>query len=206
MANGAPKQGVQYVSGTPPQTPVLRPLRQPLYDTEIFSNGDTQQVLFTDNKKFAGGTAKSLADTNMPQSGTLGFPLEFDHVGFTFEFERGTTRPDFNILYKSTVFEWIYGQVTRWLQIRLTRILEGITASGSVSIDGNAAPAEASIIGNGWGVVSNFYNFTTPDRKARRITSTESFKNPILFFPALANLAAARKGTTFMLGILYGQL
>ncbi|MGH8897021.1 MAG: hypothetical protein ACRDZ4_08380, partial [Egibacteraceae bacterium] len=98
MANG-PKQGVQYVSGTPPQTPVLRPLRQPLYDTEIFTNGDTQQVLFTDNKKFAGGTAKSLADTNMPQSGTLGFPLEFDHVGFTFEFERGTSRPDFNILY-----------------------------------------------------------------------------------------------------------
>jgi hypothetical protein len=201
-----PKQGVQYVSGTPPQTPVLRPLRQPLYDTEKFANGDTQQVLFTDNKKFADGTAKSLCDTNMPQSSTLGFPLEFDHVGFVFELERARTRPDFNIIYGCSVFEWIYGQVTRWLQIRLTRIPEGITPSGSVSIDGNAGPAEASIIGNGWGVVSNFYNFTTPDRKARRITSTESFKNPILFFPALANLAATRKGTTFMLGILYGQL
>lgn len=201
------KQGVQYVAGTPPQTPVLRPLRQPLYDTEKFANGDTQQVLFTDNKKFADGTAKSLADTNMPQSSTLGFPLEFDHVGFTFEYQRGTSRADFNILYSGTVFEWIYGQVTRWLQIRLTRIPEGITASGSVSIDGNAAPAEASIIGNGWGVVSNFYNFTTPDRKARRITSTESFKNPILFFPAIAGLTASpRKGTTYMLGILYGQL
>jgi hypothetical protein len=67
----------------------------------------TQQVLFSDNKKFSTGANKTLADTNMPQSGTLGFPLEFDHVGFTFEWERGTTRPDFNILYKGTVFEWI---------------------------------------------------------------------------------------------------
>ena len=29
-AVGAPRGGVQYVVGTPPQTPVLRPLRQPL--------------------------------------------------------------------------------------------------------------------------------------------------------------------------------
>jgi hypothetical protein len=201
-----PKQGVQYVAGTPAQTPVLRPLRQPLYDTEKFSNGDTQQILFSDNRKFADGTAKTLCDTNMPQSGTLGFPLEFDHVGFTFELERGTTRADHNILYGCSVFEWIYGQVTRWLQVRLTRIPEGITSSGSVSIDGQAGPTEASIIGNGWGVTSNFYNFTTPDRKARRITSTESFKNPILFPRTLANLAADRLGTTYVLGILYGQL
>jgi len=99
------EQGVQYVSGTPAQTPVLRPLRQPLYDTELMSNGDTQQILFADNRKFSGGVSKNLSDTNMPQSGTLGFPLEFDHVGFTFEYERGTSRPDFNILYKGTVFE-----------------------------------------------------------------------------------------------------
>lgn len=163
------------------------------------SNSLTQQILFTDNKKFADGTAKTLCDTNMPQSGTLGFPLEFDHVGFLFELDRQRTRGDFNIIYNCSVFEWIYGQVTRWLQIKLTRIPEGIGPTGSVSIDGNAAPAEASIVANGWGVVSNFYNFTTPDRRARRITSTESFRNPLLFFPALAGLSAQRKGTSFML-------
>lgn len=83
--------------------------------------------------------------------------------------------------------------MTRWLQIRLTRIPEGITLSGQTTV------AASSVIGNGWGVVSNFYNFTTPDRRARRITSTESFKNPILFFPALAALSAPVKGTTLML-------
>jgi hypothetical protein len=195
-----PRQGVQYVSGTPPQTPVLRPLRQPLYDSEIFTNGDSVQNLFTDNKKFSTGANKTLCDTNMPQSGSLGFPLEFDHVGFTFELTRGTTLADFNILYGCSVFEWVYGQVTRWLQVRLTRIPEGITLSGQTTV------AASSVIGNGWGVVSNFYNFTTPDRRARRVTSNESFKNPILFFPALAALSAPVKGTTVMLGILYGQL
>ena len=78
-APAGPRSGVQYVVGTPPQTPVLRPLRQPLYDSELITNGQTQKVsLFVDNKRFAlTGVAKTEADTNMTQSGQLGFPLNF---------------------------------------------------------------------------------------------------------------------------------
>jgi hypothetical protein len=72
----AARTGIQYVVGTPPQTPVLRPLRQPIYDTEKLVNGATAKLqLFSDHKKFADGTAKTEADTNQTQSGALGYPL-----------------------------------------------------------------------------------------------------------------------------------
>lgn len=202
------RTGIQYVVGTPPQTPVLRPLRQPLYDTEKLTDGQTLQAsLFVDNKKFADGTPKLECDTNMTQSGQLGYPLEFDLVGFLVELQLGATRLQFNDIYNKVVFKWFFGQNVPWLRIKLTKMPQGIGPSGSVSIDGNATAAEASIITNGWGVVTNFYNFTTPDRKARRISSTESFHNDMTICSALSlGSLAVVKITCWMLGILYAQL
>jgi hypothetical protein len=210
MGIAAPQQaqrtGVQYVVGTPPQTPVLRPLRQPLYDTEKLTTGATLPVdLFVDAKKFADGAPKLECDTNMTQSGQLGYPLEFDLVGFLVELERGTTRSQQNDIYNKLVFKWFFGQNVPWLRLKLTKMPEGIGPAGSVST--TVAATEASIVSNGWGVVTNFYNFTTPDRKARRISSTESFKNTMTICAALAlGTNVTRKITTFMLGILYAQL
>ena len=205
---GVAKTGIQYVVGTPPQTPVLRPLRQPLYDSEKFTNGQTLKAqLFADNKKFSDGTAKTECDTNLTQSGQLGYPLEFDLVGFLVELERGTTRAQQNDIYNKVVFKWFFGQNVPWLRNKLTKMPEGIGPAGSVSIDGNASGTEASIISNGWGVVTNFFNFTTPDRKARRVSSTESFRNDMEICAALAiGTGLEVKITTFMLGILYAQL
>ena len=202
----AQKTGIQYVVGTPPQTPVLRPLRQPLYDSENLTTGATTTVsLFSDNKKFANNAAKLECDTNMTQSGSLGYPLEFDLVGFLTELERGTTRVMHNDVYAKLVFKWFFGQNVPWLRLRLHKIPEGIGSAGSVSTTVNAT--EASIISNGWGVVTNFYNFTTPDRKARRISSTESFRNDFIICAALAlGSGVTKKITTYMLGILYAQL
>ncbi|MGH8898199.1 MAG: hypothetical protein ACRDZ4_14560 [Egibacteraceae bacterium] len=204
---GIQRTGVQYVVGTPPQTPVLRPLRQPLYDTEKLTNGQTGTVsLFADNKKFADGAQKLECDTNMTQSGQLGYPLEFDLVGFLTELERGTTRLQQNDVYNKLVFKWFFGQNVPWLRIKLTKMPEGIGQTGSVST-GTGDAVEASIVSNGWGVVTNFYNFTTPDRKARRISSTESFRNELTICSALSlGSGVTRKITTWMLGILYAQL
>lgn len=206
VPDAAQRTGVQYVVGTPPQTPVLRPLRQPLYDSEKLTNGQTQSaLLFTDNRKFQDGTQKTEADTNMTQSGQLGYPLEFDLVGFLVELGRGTTRTQHNDIYNKVVYKWFFGQNVPWLRIKLTKLPEGIGSSGSVST--TVAATEASIISNGWGVVTNFYNFTTPDRKARRISSTESFKNELAMSAALAiGSGSVVKITTWMLGILYAQL
>lgn len=205
-AQGVARTGIQYVVGTPPQTPVLRPLRQPLYDTEKLTNGQTLKAqLFADNKKFADGTAKSECDTNLTQSGQLGYPLEFDLVGFLVELDRGTTRAQQNDIYNKLVFKWFFGQNVPWLRNKLTKMPEGIGPAGAVST--TVAATEASIISNGWGVVTNFFNFTTPDRKARRISSTESFRNDMEICAALSiGSGQTVKITTFMLGILYAQL
>lgn len=189
--------GVQYVTGTPPQTPVLRPLRQPLYDTEKFTNGQTRPTtLFTDHKKFADGTTKTECDTNLTQDSQLGYPLEFDLVGFLTELERGVTLADHQDIYNKVAFKWFFGQNVPWLRVPLTKIPEGIGTFGAGASD---------IPVNGWPVVTNFYNFSSPDRKARRISSTETFRNE-LFVCAALSLTATRKVRTFMLGILYQQL
>ena len=55
-----PEGGVQYVVGTPAQTAVLRPLRQPLYDTEFLATGATAVVqLFSDCKRFTRSGSRS---------------------------------------------------------------------------------------------------------------------------------------------------
>lgn len=85
--------------------------------------------------------------------------------------------------------------------MKLTKLPEGIASSGSVST-GTGDAAEASIISNGWGVVTNFFNFTTPDRKARRISSTESFHCDLEICEALSlGSATDIKFTLWMLGI-----
>jgi hypothetical protein len=103
--------GVQYVVGTPAQTPVLRPLRQPIYDSEIYPAAGVRELqVFVNNTTFAAGGAKTENDTNLTQGGSLGTPLEFDLVGFTMEFDRAAdpaVMADSNTLYNNGVFIWI---------------------------------------------------------------------------------------------------
>jgi hypothetical protein len=205
---GAPPAGVNYVVGTPAQTPVLRPLRQPIFDTEVYPAGGIATLrLFTNSTTFAAGGAKLSRHTNMTQSGQLGTPLEFDLVGFNVEIERGTSKDDHDTLYRTGQFIWFFGQNTIWLNVPLSRIPEGIGLYGQISQDGNAAPVEKSVLVNGWPIVQNLYNFTTPDRMARRVTSTESFRAQI-DFPDVPTptISVNTEVRAYMLGILYTQL
>jgi len=203
---GAAPAGVQYIVGTPPQTPVLRPLRQPIFDSELLPGapatfGETQ--IHVDPRNFAlTGAPKGPADTNMTQPSSLGTPLEFDLVGFNFQINRGVSRVNSNTVYNNGAYEWIFGQSTRWLNTQLSRVPEGVAAFGSVSTA--VAGTEASILSNGWPQVTNLFNFTTPDRLARRITSTESFRLILRFNAATAFTAGTgdTRLTNFMLGIL----
>lgn len=86
---GTPK----YVKGSPAQVPLLRPLRQYQYDREYILSTASSIVLFADNKKNGAptGVAKTLTDTNMPNAGQLGTPLEFDLFGFMGHLDCGTS-------------------------------------------------------------------------------------------------------------------
>jgi hypothetical protein len=194
----------EYVTGTPAQTPVLKPLRYPLYDTEnlTVSVPYTEIDLFVDNKKNGAGAAKTESDCNMTTSGQLGTPLEFDLIGFIGHLKIGTALADYVTFYNGGVFKWITGQTTTQLVVKVQQIPAGVAPHGFYT---QASPANATLIAHGWGVTSNFYNFTTPDRKARRITSNEAFKN-VITFPAGITPSATMYWTTYMLGILYASL
>ena len=195
------KQGVDYVVGTQPQTPVLRPLRQPLYDSEIYPAAGTSQLeVFIDRSKFANGTNKGLVDTNLTQDGSLGTPLQFDLVGFQMEYAVGTSFEDLTTLYNEGTFQWVFGQNTIWLQVKDTKIPQGTGLTGD--LDAGAAPR--NVLTNGWPAVNQFYNFTDPTRHARRITSNESFKCRKNY--SATAVSADVKFTVYMLGLLYAQL
>lgn len=75
-------RGQQYFLGGGAQCPVLKPLLQPLFDTEYAPNrgavfGSFTLNFFSDNRKFSTGDPKGCGDTNMGQPGCLGYPNEF---------------------------------------------------------------------------------------------------------------------------------
>ncbi len=196
---GIPAIGVEYVLSTPQGRAILRPLRYPFYDSTILTNGLTaDRQLFSDHKKFEDNTQKTECDTNMTLDNTIGHPSLFDLVGFSGEIEWGVSQADFNDIYNKMTFRWIFGQNTVFTRVTLKKIPQGIAPTGF-----NSA---GTIISAGLGVLGNFYNFTTPDRKARRIDSVEQFRNELHPCSALSITAAGRKWFTYMLGVLYSNL
>ena len=125
-------------------------------------------------------------------------PNLFDLIGFTGELSWGVSQGDFDDFYQKNTFRWIFGQNTIFTRIVLKKIPQG---TGPVGFN-----AAGTVITNGFASGREFYNFCTPDRKARRIDSVEQFRNEIQPCVALAITSAGLKWTTYMLGILYSSL
>lgn len=197
--------GAQYVVGSPPATPVLRPLKQPMYDTEVYPAAGVGRLQFFSNAATiaATGAAKTLAETNMTQNGQLGTPLEFDLIGFNSEIQReslATTIADLNLIFNTGVWQWVFGQNTPWLSVPVTRIPEGLGATGFAA---GAGPFIGDT--NGTPHVTNFFNFAV-DRRARHIFSTESFRGELSYPGGVVPITAAKRIRFYMLGILFAQL
>lgn len=199
-----PVVGVEYVLATPQGRAVLRPLRYPLYDTTQLTNAlATTRTLFTDHKKFEDGTNKTECDTNMTLDSQLGSPNLFDLVGFTGELAYDNIiafHNDFDDIYNKCTFRWIFGTNTVFTRTTLKKIPQGVGPAGAIGSIATLA------ITQGLPVLGNFYNFTTPDRKARRIDSVEQFRAEINICSALSITAAGRRLTVYALGVLYSNL
>ena len=194
-----PPVGVEYVLSTPQGRAVLRPLRYPFYDTDEWDNGDTADIqLFTNHRQRTDNTVKTECDTNMTLDSQLGHPNLFDLVGFTHELAYGVSQADFNTIYEGVTFRWIFGQNVVFTRTTLKKVPQGIGPNGFNS--------GGTIITLGLPVLGNFYNFTTPDRKARRIDSVEQFRNELHPCAALTITASGVDFTTYMLGVLYSNL
>jgi hypothetical protein len=198
-ASAMPSTGTEYVLASSAGQAVLRPLRYPLYDSLIYTTGLQQcQILFGNHRQFSNGNAKTECDTNMTLDSTLGSPSLFDLVGFTHELYYGVDHADFTNIYTNCSFHWVFGTNTYFTRTTLRKIPQGIGPNGFDSA--------GLVLTQGLPVVNSFYNFTTPDRKARRIDSVEQFRAEICPCVALSVTAAGVEGTVYMIGILYSNL
>ena len=118
---GLLEPGMEYVVGVPPQTPVLRALKQPLFDTLIVPEDgirDEQEIaLFVDRKSFPDGRRKMRADCNLPCDQVLGYPLEYDFSSLELRFEKWAHPDDVRRVLRGIHLTWIFGQGTPWLRL-----------------------------------------------------------------------------------------
>lgn len=191
-----------YAYSGPLPSAILRPLQQPLYDTELTTAAGTPNMIQLFQRQLgqttaAGALVKTLAETNLSQPGQLANPLEFSVFGFTFNTAPapGTafvTQADWADIYGASVFTFLYTGNRVYLQIPLNRIPQGVKPegfSGGGPLAGGAQP-ERTQIGNGVGHISNFYKFTI-GRSALRIRPTESFQCRLDWPTAAPTIVAA---------------
>jgi hypothetical protein len=171
QSSGFP-QSYPYAQSMPLPSAILRPLQQPIYDTEILPavTPPTEVIFFQrqlGQTTTAGALTKTAAETNLQQPGQLANPIEFSLFGFFFEVQPDIIISDFVDVYKQSVFTYSYTGNRVYLQIPLTRIPQGVAPEGFGSAFG--------AIHNGVGHISNMYKFTI-GRSALRIRPTESFQ------------------------------
>lgn len=206
---GGQPEGISVTVGSPAATPFLRPLRNPIYDSEIYpAAGIGNLSFFRDVRNFvtAPGLVKQLVDTNLEQPRTLGRPNKFDLVGLNLELQRGAAIADREALNRNAFCEFTFGTNVSWLRIPARKIPEGVGQYGHVSLSGFAAATEQSVMSNGVPATNQIYNMTTPDKKARPILSQESFGATLNFGDTPPAISENLKYTLYLVGTLYNSL
>jgi hypothetical protein len=197
-----------YAYSSPMPSALLRPLQQPLYDTEILPAAGTPNELqffvrpAGQNTAF-GALVKTEAETNLQQSSTLAQPLEFSVFGFQIEVMVGTALADFVAIYTGSAFSFLYTGNRVYLRIPTSRIPAGLGGEGFAATTVGATTL--SVVKNGVGHVSNFYKFTI-GRSALRMRPQEAFSCTLRWPTAAPVIAANTRITTYILGLLWTAL
>jgi len=190
---GKPLPGVQYVVGPVPGggVPVLRPLRQPIFDKLIFEpNGQRsgEDVLFT-KAIFPNGVSKQPGVDYFHPGSVRGTPRDFMCIGFPGEFDfrwlelhvaEYKSPEDVRAVMAALKLEFIFGQVTPWLTLTGDSWTPLIVHPPSDEKNAQRATAEemgAVMKGVGKEVWPAYYHdFRGNEGKPRRICSTEVFR------------------------------
>lgn len=175
--------GIQYVIGDPPASPVLRCLKQPLYDKLIVPEDGrmSQVVLFDDHKFFPDHSLKTGKDTNMTQSGMLGYPLEYDLSWIDLKFEKFAHPDDVRRVLRGLTFKWLRGQNTPWLRVTLSGFEPLLMTEGVLSDTLKEHVSKELAVFKDAGIWTRYrVSVLTPDGKPQRITSVESFRVEIV--------------------------
>src|SRR6185436_12633216 len=94
-----------YAQSMPLPSAILRPLQQPLFDTEIIPASAIAELIYFQRQ--VGQTManlstyiKTVGDTNLQQPGQLANPLEFSLFAFCYEVAPAITMADYSLLYE----------------------------------------------------------------------------------------------------------
>jgi len=206
------EEGRSYVFSSPSPRATLRPLKQPVYDTEnVPSAGGVNRLQFFQRplgQAFANapvGIGKSLADTNLQQAAQLGTPNEFDIWGFNVRLNDDVVLADFQAVMDQGVFTFNFGQGRPWLTCPLHDIPSGVAISGAIGFDGAAAAATVALAVNGVPSIKELYNFSV-GRKPVRIRSNETFSVQVDWPNAAPNPTVFVRIQCLMRGIFYSSL
>jgi len=204
--------GRRLVFSSPTPKATLRPLKQPVYDTEnVPSAGGANQLLFFQRplgqafSQAPVGAGKTLADTNLQQAAQLGTPNEFDIWGFNVRLGDTVTLADFQQVMNQGVFTFNFGQGRPWLQCQMHDVPSGVASSGSTAIDGAAAQVLQNLPINGVPSTKELYSFAV-GRKPVRIRSNETFSIQLDWPNANPNPLVFVRVTVIMRGIFYSSL
>ncbi len=190
---------------------LLRPLKNPLYDTEsVPASAVTSRTYFSRPQGNADASAaiaaKTASETNLTQAGQITVPNQFKLYGFTYEVQAGTTIADWRLLYNSALFTFTFGGTRTYLQVPLLRIPQGMGPEGFAAIDGNTSNTQAVEVHNGLGQVSNYYNFEYK-KATMHIQSAENF-GVVVTYSATSGitLGAATRTRVYLIGVLFTGL
>jgi len=180
--------GIRITAGTPELQfttqygrvpPALHASQQVMYDRVKFPAGISMANAFQDSFRFDNGEVKTQADTNMTQSGMLGFPIQYDltHVSI----HPAGTGDDYkrewdNFLSVSPVFTWFRGQNINVVTIPIMIMEERLAAI--TPQEGQLTPEVIQAIG-GNKPLPRFVDMRMNRTEARRIVSAEGFRAEI---------------------------
>jgi hypothetical protein len=165
----------------------LRPLQEPLYDTEMYDFNTPPASLTFFQRPISQTTAnlsitKTEAETNLNQSSMLDYPREFSILGFNIVFDSTVGLQLLAAVYRRAFFLFTFSGRRPYLQIPLGRIPCGIGLEGAIGVGNLSVTSAASGVytqfKNGMGHIANYYKFNL-GRSALKIKPGEAFNGKI---------------------------
>ncbi len=188
MMHGAPGSGIPnaypLAINTPLDRAYLRPLQEPLYDTEAFKFSVPPSSLTYFQRPISQTDASGLitktdAETNINQSSMLDYPREFSILGFNVTLDSTIGLRAIAEIYRRCAFSFVFSGRRPYLTVPFNRIpagqgLEGAVAAASSYDSGTNTSGVVSSFKNGMGHIANYYKFNL-GRSALKIKPGEAF-------------------------------
>lgn len=207
---------------------LLRKLQNPLYDTTVIDASVATDILqfFVRPQgqpmPVAGG-AKTNADTNLQSASMLGEPLEFDVVGFNYEYfnlepesqDAGNAldiASDEILIWAQSFFRFKFNNRT-FLECPLRQLPSGTALTGTVATGDTTNQVQFAYLHWGKASVTEYYNFTindpdTGEPQMYKIHSAEPFFAEVRWPNAAIDMNTNNdeRFRTYIQGYLYQNL